>query len=230
MAAALNQFALPAVLVLSLFFIGWYIAGNEVMRRRGRALAVWCKRALDPLGGRQAIQWITAHSFRLEVQGMKSPFTSGSLTGLVESWDVPMIWFGNRLAGRRDMVLLQATLRRQPIWGLELYRRRSVLGNDARRAGAEESWSDRPLEEFRLASPGEALEGLARQLLDDLGPNRAHLIRLGLRRRAPNLTLGLNVPDRDRLTPVDFSQLLERLARTTLRYASPTPAPQSEAT
>jgi len=226
MAAALSQLALPAVVVLSLFFIAWFVIGNEVMRRRGRELALWGKRAIDPLGGRQAIQWITMHSFRLEVQGMKAPFSSGSLTGLVESWDVPMIWLGNRIRGRRDMVLVQATLRQQPIWGLELYRRRSVLGTDARRAGAEESWPDRPLEEFRLAAPGETLEGLARQLIDDLGPDRGNLVRLSLRRRAPNLTLALNVPDRRRLTPGDFNQLLERIARTTLRYATPTAAPE----
>ncbi len=220
MTRPLDQLAFPAALGLGLFFIGWYVVGNELMRRRGRDLAIWCKRSIDPLGGKQAIHWITMHSFRLEVEGLKAPFQSGSLTGLVESWDVPMIWLGNRIAGRRDMVLLQASLRQQPIWGLELYRRRSVLGNDARHAALEEAWADTPLDEFRLASPGVALQGLARQLLDDLGEDRANLVRLALRRRTPNLTLALNVPDRRRLTPADFSRLIERIARTALRYAT----------
>ena len=32
------------------------------------------------------------HSFRLEVQEPKAPSRSGAITGLVESWDVPVIW------------------------------------------------------------------------------------------------------------------------------------------
>ncbi|TMF58621.1 MAG: hypothetical protein E6I22_01570 [Chloroflexi bacterium] len=116
----MSQSLVGVVVALGALLVIWYLVGNEVMRRRGRTLAVWCKRALDPLGGRQAIQWITTHSFRLEVQGLKPPFTEGSLTGLAESWDVPMIWAINRINGRRDMVLLQlgcgrpGTLDRKP--------------------------------------------------------------------------------------------------------------------
>ncbi len=218
-----EQVALPAVLGLGAIFIAWYLVGNEIMRRRGRALAVWCKRALDPMGGRQAVKWITMHSFRLEVEGLKAPFQAGSLTGLTESWDVPMIWLGNRLNGRRDMVLLQLSLRQQPIWGLELYRPRSILAGDARRTAVDEGWSEQPLEEFRLASAGGgAMQKLARDLLLALGDERLNLVRLAVRRRGHHLTLALNVPDRSRLTPVAFSQLVERLARATLRYATPT--------
>lgn len=228
MTAALERAALPAVFALGVFFIGWYFVGNEIMRRRGRELALWCKRALDPLGGRQAIQWITFHSFRLQVEGIKPPFKSGSLTGLTESWDVPIIWLGNRLSGRRDMVLLQVNLRQQPIWGLELYRPRSLLAGDARRLAGEEGWGDQPLAEFRLASPGGgAPEALSQQLLVELGEERANLVRLAVRRRGPHLTLALNVPDRARLNPASFHELMEGLARATLRYA--TPPPRAEA-
>ena len=218
-----EQVVFPAILALGVFFIGWYFVGNEIMRRRGRELALWCKRALDPLGGRQAVQWITMHSFRLQVDGLKAPFQSGSLTGLVESWDVPMIWLGNRLNGRRDMVLLQVSLRRQPIWGMELYRPRSVLAGDARRFAREEGWADEQLDEFRFASAGSggALVGLAREFLVELGDERANLVRLSVRRQGPHLTLALNVPDRSGLTPAGFHQLMERLASATLKYATP---------
>ena len=135
---SVQKLALLFVFVLGALLIGWYLVGNEVMRRRGRSLALWCKRALDPLGGRQAIQWITTQSFRLEVEGLKAPFVAGSLTGLVESLDVPVVWLANRANGRRDMVLLQLSLRQQPIWGLELYRPRSVLAADARKYSMEE--------------------------------------------------------------------------------------------
>src|SRR5256885_1267555 len=85
----LQNLALVFVFVLGALLIGWYLVGNEVMRRRGRSLAVWCKRSLDPLGGRQAIQWITTQSFRLEVEGLKAPFVAGSLAVLSRSMNVP---------------------------------------------------------------------------------------------------------------------------------------------
>ncbi len=217
-----SQTALPVVLVLGVFFIAWYLAGNELMRRRARVLAIWCKRALDPLGGKQAVLWITMHSFRLDVESARGTIDSGSLTGLVESWDVPMIWLANRLKGRRDMVLLQLTLRQQPIFGLELYRPGSLLAGDAHHLAEQERWSEEPVDEFRLASPGgQAPRLLAEQLLAELAAQRSQLIRLAVRRQGRHLTLALNVPGPTRPEPERFHQLMERLTRATLRYATP---------
>src|SRR5260370_42155447 len=113
--------ALAVVFAIGALLIGWYVVGNEVMRRRGRSLAVWFKRSLDPLGGRQAIQWTTPQSFRLEVEGLKAPFGSGTLTGLVESLDVPVISLANNANGRRDMHLLERSLPHHPIWACQRY-------------------------------------------------------------------------------------------------------------
>ena len=221
---SLQNLALVFVFVLGALLIGWYLVGNEVMRRRGRSLALWCKRSLDPLGGRQAIQWITTQSFRLEVEGLKAPFVAGSLAGLVESMDVPVIWLANRASGRRDMVLLQVSLRQQPIWGLELYRPRSVLAADARKFAIEEGWTETALDGFRLASAGgPAMEKVARELIAELGDETPNLIRLAIRRRGLHLTLALNLPEPSRLTPERFSQMVDRLARALLRFATPAP-------
>ncbi len=219
-----QNWALPVVFAIGALLIGWYLVGNEVMRRRGRNLAVWCKRSLDPLGGRQAVQWITTQSFRLEVEGLKAPFGSGTLTGLVESLDVPVIWLANRANGRRDMVLLQVSLRQQPIWGFELYRPRSVLAGDARKYAREEGWTDIAFDGFRLASAsGVKMEKPARELVAVLGDEAANLVRLAIRRRGLHLTLALNVPDRSRLSPQGFSRIVERLAGAVARYSTPAP-------
>ena len=221
----LQNLSLALVVVLAFLLIGWYVWGNELMRRRGRRLAIWCKRALDPLGGKQAIQWTTTQSFRLEVEGLKAPFLKGSLTGLVESMDMPLIWLFNRSRGRRDMILLQLSLRQQPIWGMELYRPGSLLAADARKYAIEEGWTETPLEDFRLASAvGQGTERIARTLLLELADSRDTLIRLAVRRRGLHLTLSLNVPEGSRPAPERFSQTVERLGRTLLRYATPAPA------
>lgn len=220
--------ALPFVLALAFLLIGWYVAGNEVMRRRARTLAVWCKRALDPLGGKQAVQWTTTQSFRLEVDGLRAPFVSGSINGLIESMDVPIIWLLNRANGRRDMVLLQLSLRQQPIWGMELYRPGSVLAGDARKYVVEEGWSETVIDGFRLASGGgPAMEKLARELMAELGEQRPDLVRLAVRRRGLHLTLAMNVHHRSRMEPARFTQMVDRLARAVLRFSTPAPAAET---
>jgi len=221
----LDQLALPAVLALGAIFIVWFVAGNEYMRRRARALAIWSKRALDPLGGRQAVTWLTLHSFRLEITDVKPPFRSGTMTGLVESWDVPFTWLINRLNGRRDMVLIQLALRQQPIWGLELYRPRSVLAGDARHLADQDGWTTQQFEDFLLSSPPGASTGrIAGDLLLSLGSRRADLLRLALRRRGLHLTLALNVPDLKSLPPVELTRLIQALATAALKYTTPAEA------
>ncbi len=201
------------VIAAVIAFVAWYMVGNEIMRRRARGLAIWAKRALDPLGGTQSILWITLHAFRLEVAGTRKPFESVSLTGLVESWDVPMVWWWNRLHGRRDLVQLHLKLRQQPQWGLELYRPGSMLAGDSRHLVRQEGWQEAQVDEFRLAPGSGAPLDLARRLLSALGDERAHLVRLALRRRDTHVTLALYVPDPSALPPGRFLQLAERVAR-----------------
>src|SRR5258708_7233647 len=153
------------------------------MRRRAHRLALWSKRVIDPLGGTQSIRWLGGQAFRLEVDGPRAPFQSLMLTGLVESWDVPIVWAWNRLHGRRDMVLLQATLRAQPLWGLEVYRPGSVRAGDSHHFDHQEGW---PL------------------VLD---AERPRLIRLAVRRQGQHLTLALNVKDPRRFDPAAATRL-----------------------
>lgn len=212
MTARLGSATLPVALALVVFLAGWYVAGNELMRRRARRLALWCKRALDPSGGRQSILWLTTSSFRMEVEGTRAPWQAVRMTGQVESWEVPMVWLWNRSRGRRDMVLVQLSLRRRPAAGLELYRPAAWLAGSSRRLVREQGWPERPFGEFALASPTGAGEDLARRLVVTLSGERPRLLRLAVRRQAPNLTLAMNLPERGRPDPVAFHLLLQRLA------------------
>src|SRR5438094_2623088 len=160
-----DSLGLAVALGLGLLLVAWYWAGNELMRRRAHRLALWSKRVIDPLGGSQTIRWLGGQAFRLEVEGATAPFRSLALTGLVESWDVPMVWAWNRLHGRRDMVLMQASLRQQPIWGLEVFRAGALLAGDARHFARQEGWPEAPLGEFTLAGGGGTPQRLATELV-----------------------------------------------------------------
>jgi hypothetical protein len=125
-----------------------------------------------------------------------------------------MVWAWNRLRGRRDMVLVQATLRRQPLlWGFEVYRPKSILAGDARHAARQEGWPESELDEFGLAAAAEHGTRLARDLVAELDVQRRRLVRLSARRTGHHLTLALNVPDADRFEPTELTRVVRRLAQ-----------------
>jgi hypothetical protein len=207
-----DSLGLPIALGLGVVLVAWYWAGNELMRRRAHRLALWSKRVIDPLGGTQSIRWLGGQAFRLEVEGAGAPFRSLALTGLVESWDVPVVWAWNRLHGRRDMVLLQASLRQQPLWGLEVFRAGTLLAGDARLFARQEGWAEAPLDEFMMAGGGDSPQRLAAELVALLDAERARLTRLAVRRQGHHLTLALNVPDPASFEPSAVSRLAGVLA------------------
>jgi hypothetical protein len=210
------------VLAAGALLLGWYLAGNELMRRRARRLARWCRDAATPFGGTLAIRWLTTGSFQIEIQNPTRPLQSGSLTGLVESLDVAAIWFLNRLRGRRDMILLQLTLDRRPIWGLEIFRDPSILAADARHRAREEGWQISNLGEHQLAAPdGEAPAEFAQALHTALADQSRNLVRLAVRRQGVHVSLALNVPAPARLPPASFYQLIRDVVDVTLAYTTP---------
>jgi len=203
---------LPIALSLGVILVAWYWAGNELMRRRAHRLALWSKRVIDPLGGTQTIRWLGGQAFRLEVEGAQAPFRSLSLTGLVESWDVPMVWAWNRMHGRRDMVLLQASLNQQPMWGLEVFRAGTLLASDARLFARQEGWPEAPLGDLIVAAPGDAPRQLASELLGLIDVERSRLVRLAVRRQGHHVTLALNVPDPASFDPTLFARVASEVA------------------
>jgi hypothetical protein len=212
--ASVQQLLVPVLIAIGALLIVWYVAGNELMRRRGGRLALWCKHVADQFGSKQAIKWYTLHSFRLDVENPAEPYRTAALTGLTESWDMPLIWLWNRLNWRRDMVLAQVTLRKQPMWGLEVYRPRSVLAGDARHAARQEGWDEELLDGLKVAPASGPGRELADKLISQLGEQRSRLIRLSVRRNDTHLSLALNLPDPAAYKPQEFAGLLGKLAKS----------------
>jgi hypothetical protein len=124
-----------------------------------------------------------------------------------------MVWAWNRLHGRRDMVLIQAALKKQPFSGLEVFRSGTVLTGDSRAFARQEGWPESTLDaELRVAAPGDAQEKLAGELVHALGGDRERLVRLAVRRQGQHLTLALNVPDPSRFEPTQALRLVQTLA------------------
>ena len=224
----LDRLGIPLVVALVAVFLVWYFVGSVLNRRRMAEAARWVNRGLEgyrdepPNQSKASIKWLSTNAFNILLEGARPPFQGIIATVLLQSRDMITVWFMDRLTGRRDLLMLRCDLRRQPIWGLEVFRPRSILAGDARRLATGEGWPIQPSEDKSLmAAHGGGKAGeLCSALLDALGEERWRLIRLGIRRRAPHLTLALDLPDPASTDPHETMRLAERLATITLGYST----------
>ncbi|HEY7060902.1 MAG TPA: hypothetical protein VII06_05435 [Chloroflexota bacterium] len=173
-------------------WVAWLLGGTLLNRRRAAALSRWAYAEARPYGGKLYVRWLTMAAFELTVPEARAPFRQLSLTGFLESREMPFVWLWNRVRRRGDLLVVRAELRRRPVWGLEVYRGQSLLAGDARQAAIDAGWTPvQGADGLWRASGGGAAAELSDRLLGALGPWAPHLDRLAVRREAPQLILTL---------------------------------------
>lgn len=159
---------LLAVLIIAGVFIVWYFAGAVWNRRLARRLANEIRDSLVSFGGSSKIQTYGTTAFRMTTEGANPPFRDISLVVTLQPREMPLNWALARAQGRRDVAVLEASLRQAPRIGFELIDPTSRIGK--RRARAKESWSPTTLagREYLLSSKnGPGVEGFLRRTGDD---------------------------------------------------------------
>ena len=115
----------------------------------------------------------------------------------LEPRDVPWLWGFSRSRGRRDTLILRATLRRAPHADLEALDRSSFAGRDALRRMAAERWSVREGAADGARPVFYKVEGalpLADDLLELARDAGMTVRRLSVRRAEPHLQLHVDLP------------------------------------
>jgi hypothetical protein len=224
----LDSIGIAAAFGLAALFIAWYFIGAAINRRRIADAARWVNRGLEAFkeGGQGkssvSIKWLATNAFNILLEGARPPFRAVVATVLLQSRDMVTVWMIDRVTGRRDILLLRCDLRKLPIWGLEVFRPRSILSGDARQRAKQEDW---PVElspdgTLLVAHGGGKAGQLCASLLREIGNEGRCLIRLGISRRSPHLMLAIDLPDPARSDPRDTLRLAERLAAVTGRYST----------
>jgi hypothetical protein len=216
------------VVALAGIFLVWYFVGAYLTRRRLGVAARWVYRGLSlyrdptPERTRASIKWLATNAFNIVLEEPRPPLRGVVVTVLLQSRDMMTVWLIDRLTGRRDLVLLRFDLERQPIWGAEIFRRRSLLAGDANRQAREAGWNAELTDDPKLAAAhgGGKAGDLCRELLAALGEERQRLVRLSVRRQSPHLTLALDLPDPATSDPLEVTRLGERLVTITLTYTT----------
>ena len=127
-----------AIIGLCVFLALWYGGGYLYNRHRGQRLFRWLETGLDVLGGEKESGWIgsPASGARINIVHAASPFRRLEITLLLENREVPLLWLLDYLRGKRDGLIIRATLRSP--------RRGEIEIGSARRKAArhqEQSWT-----------------------------------------------------------------------------------------
>jgi len=201
------------VFVLAGGWVTWLLLGTLVNRRRAAALSRWAHAQARSYGSKLYVRWITLAAFELTVPEARAPFRELSVTGFLQSREMPFVWLLNRVRRRGDLLIVRATLRRPPAWALEVFRPDSLLAGDARRAAEAAGWALEAGADGRLRAYGGAgAPARCERVLAALGDWAPHVDRLALRREPPHVILALAVEGVSLETAPELGPGLVRLA------------------
>ncbi len=146
---------LLAVLVVAGVFIVWYFAGSVFNKRLARRIANEMRDSLIPLGGTAKVQTYGTTAFRMTTQNAQPPYRDVSVVVTLQPREMPINWALAHAQGRRDVAVVELSLRRTPRVGFEVINPRSRVGR--RRARAKTSWSPTALAggEYLLSAKNE---------------------------------------------------------------------------
>ncbi len=203
-------------------FFGSYAVALFGGRRRLRAAAAWVTELIQPLGGTSQVRWTASSAFHITASDQDAPFQRMVVTVLLKPRDLIALLIVNRLLRRNDLLLLRFELRHQPIWGLEVYRPRTLLSGLAQKEIQTEQWGVNELSssDHRVAHGGGKAEALCEVLLNTLGEQRGRLWRLAVRRQFPHLLLAVDLPEMTAEESARHRDLVRRLVAALEPYST----------
>ncbi len=204
-------------IALAAFLLGWYVIGGLLNRRRYILLVRQVRDSIQVFGGTASIRQIGRNAFRIEVEKLSAPLEKLSVSALLEPRETFFLWLVGRLTGRRDWLLIRATLGGPAGPPFEVYRPRVRGSFDVARDLRTRGWQGKPMvgrPGMLSAAPGAAGRGLADRVMAELG--RLEVWRVGLRSEAPQLTIGLPVLPSEKGKTLPVFAALPNIARLVL--------------
>jgi hypothetical protein len=211
-------------------FFGSYAVALFTGRRRLMGAARWVNELLQPLGGTAQVRWTASSAFHITGTEQDAPFQRMVVTVLLKPRDLIAALVVNRLLRRNDLLMIRCELRHQPIWGLEVYRPRTLLSGLAQKEIGVEQWNETALtsSDHRVAHGGGKAEEMCAALLNELGSERAHMWRLAVRRQFPHLLLAVDLPEMTTEAASHHRDLVRRLVVAVQPYSTVVATPAAE--
>jgi hypothetical protein len=193
------EFGSPIAAVVVLLLLGVMLAfafGTQRNIRIGNDHLRWLQSGLPLLGSRTTLRWLGSSAVQLDVIDPVEPFREATVLVVLEPRDVPLLWLFARARGRRDILIVRASLRRAPRLDLEAVDPAAwVKASDSDEAAG---WRSVDFETPLTATASGAFEpsavASARRAGQHLAASGGTLWRLSIRRTVPHLEIHLRPP------------------------------------
>jgi hypothetical protein len=195
-----------------IFVVGWFAVGTHYNVRKGEAVLRWLQQGLPLVGEKTTLRWLGSSIVELKIQQAKAPFRDAEVLVVLEPRDVAPLWWIARLRGRRDLLVFRGALSRSP--RLELVaaddRAWTLHANDPRIQA--EQWSSQSVPPLTIYSPANFTAAAAVAKL--AAANGCPIVRLSVRRTAPNLEVQWRLADILQDPSDDMVQTVRELAES----------------
>jgi hypothetical protein len=184
------------VVWLSAFFLVWYIGLNMFNRRRGVATYQWLRRGLMEVGEITDAQWLGSSSTggRFVIAKAKKPFRRFEAMYLLETRELLPYWIISHLRGRRDEIIIKASLRSVPKAIIEVRRVENRQFNQI--SSQEREHGDgqvRVVYGFSVSTYGPGGDPGENSLVELLADFGEAVQKMSLQREAPHLEIRINI-------------------------------------
>ncbi len=186
------------LIVLALAILGWFGFGTIANVRAGNRVMKWLREGLSIIGEKTTMNWIGSAAIQFKIAKAKGAFRDVETVFSFEPRDVVFLWLLARLQGRRDLMIVRATLNTAPNFDLEIFDPQSWLATHPQKEIREKNWKRITLpDRFKVqAYSTVAVDGALVQSLIHLATRAgAKLTYLSIRRGLPNLQAHWLLPD-----------------------------------
>lgn len=195
------------VIILSAVLGVWYFIGAIINRRRGMQVFNWLRPGMESTGKLSEARWIgsSGSGARLVVTQAQAPFRRLEAIFLLESREILPLWLFNHLRGKRDEIIIKASLRSAPTQELEAARKgerefQKVVSSDLKKPFE----LTQSLPGYDIARRGKQNNPGFEQFTAFLQANHPAVWRVSVQRQAPHVIVRANIPDLQKLPAEEF--------------------------
>ncbi len=184
-----------AIIGLCVFLALWYGAGHLYNRHRGQRLFRWLETGLDILGGEREGGWLgsPASGARVNVTHAAPPFRRLEIALLLESREILLLWWFDHLRGKRDWLIIKATLRSPRRGEVEIVPAKGRTAQTLRKEQEQPwTWQEGP-HSLAIAYRGSGAQRQVAGLASWLEAYGAHLYRFSWRKTDPHVQWQMKV-------------------------------------
>jgi hypothetical protein len=182
-------------------FMLWFALGTQRNIRTGERILRWLEDGLPLLGSRTTLRWLGSSVVELKIVDPAPPFKDAAVLIVLEPRDLAWLWALSLRRGRRDFIILRASLVRAPrvevdVRGGEAWSGMSSPGDEVEAGGA---W--RELQGFDAATRAWASTNADRPLIQRawlrLGVASGAAWRMSVQQIIPHLEVHVRPPALD---------------------------------